>query len=51
MFRPDPFGSSPFGSSRRFLVDPNPNFAPSGYRVIAASAEIGVPQLTSLIEQ
>ena len=36
--------------ARRFLVDPNPNFAPHGYRVIAASAEIGVPQLTSLIE-
>lgn len=36
--------------ARRFLVDPNPNFAPHGYRVIAASAEIGVLQLTSLIE-
>jgi NAD-dependent deacetylase len=36
--------------ARRFLVDPNPNFAPRGYRVITASAEIGVPQLTSLIE-
>jgi len=37
-------------NARRFLVDPNPNFAPHGYRVISASAEIGVPQLTPLIE-
>lgn len=37
-------------NARRFLVDPNPAFAPHGYQVIAASAEIGVPQLTSFVE-
>lgn len=37
-------------NARRFLVDSNLHFAPNGYRVIAASAEIGVPQLTSLLE-
>jgi NAD-dependent deacetylase len=36
--------------ARRFLVDPNPGIAPKGYRVIAASAEIGVPQLTYQLE-
>ena len=35
--------------ARRFLVDPNPGFAPPGYQVIAASAEIGVPQIASVL--
>ncbi len=31
----------------RFLVDPHPGRVPLGYRVIAASAEIGVPSLAA----
>jgi NAD-dependent deacetylase len=33
--------------ARRFLVDPHPGRVPHGYRVIAASAEIGVPALAA----
>ena len=33
--------------ARRFLVDPSPGRVPPGYRVIAQSAEIGVPALSA----
>ncbi len=33
-------------NARLFLVDPHPGRVPSGYRVIAQSAELGVPALT-----
>jgi NAD-dependent deacetylase len=33
--------------ARRFLVDPRPGRVPPGYRVIEASADIGVPQLAA----
>jgi NAD-dependent deacetylase len=37
---------APHGA-KRFLVDPAPGRVPPGYRVIAASAEIGVPSLSA----
>ena len=33
--------------ARRFLVDPRPGRVPPGYRVIEASADIGVPRLSA----
>jgi NAD-dependent deacetylase len=33
--------------ARRFLVDPKPGRVPPGYRVIEASAEVGVPRLAA----
>lgn len=35
--------------AKRFLVDPRPGRVPPGYRVIAASAEIGVPSLAGAL--
>ena len=33
----------------RFLVDPRPGRVPSGYRVVAASAEVGLPSLAAAL--